>query len=131
MSAVSHLWATISGQRKKSRWLRIEEQHGIGFGEAGRVGQEEGRGPFARRVVPARGPDQDVVGGALAGAVEPADEQIAIGQFDHRGGVVVPLFQGEDQFARIFGGGRGTGERQEERSYDSHGISITKNGADS
>ena len=73
--------------------LRIEEEHGIGFREARRIGQGEGLAPFACGVVPARGVDQDIVGGALAGAVEPADQQVAVGQFDDRGGVVALLTQ--------------------------------------
>ena len=85
---------------------RIEKENRVGFGEAGGVGEGEGRGPLAGGVIPARGLDQDVVRGALAGAVEPADE-VSVGQLHNRGGVVVPLFQGEDQFARILGGSFG------------------------
>ena len=88
----------------------IEEEDGVGFGEARSVGEGEGGGPFAGEVIPAGGLDEDVVRGALAGAVEPADEEVSVGEFDYGGGVVVPLFEGEDELAGILWGGLGAGD---------------------
>jgi hypothetical protein len=63
-------------------------------------------------VVPPCSLDEDVVGGALAGPVIPAGEQVAVGKLNDRGGMVVPLFGREDQLAGKLRGGAG-GERQE------------------
>ena len=94
----------ISGQKKNKPLARIEKQHWIRFGEAGRIGHQEGLAPLAGGVVPARAADEDVVGGAFAGAVKPADQQVAVGQLDHRGGMVVPVLQGKDQLGAVLRG---------------------------
>ena len=106
--------------REEQALVGIQEEDGIGFGEAGRIGERERRGPLLCGVIPARGLNQDIVGSALAGAVEPADQEIAVGQFDHGRGVIVPLLQGEDELPGVFGRGRGAGERAEKESEDTH-----------
>ena len=69
---------------------------GLVSGNPGVSASSEGSLHFCR-VIPARRPDHDIVGGAFAGAVEPADQQVAVGQLDDRGRMVVPLLQRKDQ----------------------------------
>ena len=99
---------------------RIQEQDRVGFREARRIGQRKRRRPFARGMIPARGLNQHIVRRAFTGAVKPAHQQIAVGQLDNRGGVVVPLLQGEDQFTRILGRGGGTAGGEQESGNHSH-----------
>ena len=103
ISAVSHWWATISGQRKNRRCLRIEEEHRIGFGEARRIGHREGRRPLA--VVWFQRAPRIRTSSAVR-SPEPWNQQTSrspLGSLDHRGRVVVPRLGREDQLARELG----------------------------
>jgi hypothetical protein len=111
--------------KEKEPLAGIEEEHRVGFRETGGVGQNEGRGPRAGAAGPARGVDEDVVRGALTGAVEPADEQVAVGQFDDGRGVVVPFFRREDQFAGVLGRRHGAGGGKEKTGGKAHGHQYT------
>ena len=75
----------------------IDEHRRVGVGIAGGVGEQEGLAPPRRTFLQARAADHDIVGGALAGAVEPVDEQVAVGRLDDHRGVVVPVLEREDQ----------------------------------
>ncbi len=64
---------------------------------------------------PARAVDDHVVGRAFTRAVEPRNEEVAVGQLDDRGRVVVPVLQREDQLGameRLLGEG---GSQQHKR----------------
>src|SRR5262245_5131235 len=60
---------------KEEALTAVEKQDRVGLGKAGGIRHREWLGPAARRVAPTRASNQHVVSRALAGAVEPADEQ--------------------------------------------------------
>ncbi len=106
--------------KKQEPLPRIQKQNRVGLREAGRVGQREGRGPLVRGVIPARGLDQNVVRRTFAGTVEPAHQQISVGQFHDRRGVVVPLLQRKNQFTGKLRRGKGRAKREQQSSNRSH-----------
>ena len=98
--------------------LRIDQQGAVGVGITGRVGHRIAWTPCRGAPALARPLDLDVISGALAGAVKPADQQIAAGRFDDARGVVVPMFEGKDQLRfqkRLLLGRRG-GRRHESKN---------------
>jgi hypothetical protein len=107
--------------------LRVQVDHAVGVGEAGGVGEEEGLGPRAALLDPARALDDDVVRGALAGAVEPGDEEVAVRQLHDRRRVVVPVLEREDELGfeeRLLGrGGGGPHEhgQDQDQGTEAHG----------
>ena len=87
-------------QQPESRGA-VDEQGGVGVGVAGRVGQPGRRRP-GRRALALPGAEQfDVVGRALAGAVEPGHQQVAVRMLDDARGVVVPVLHREQQFRAV------------------------------
>ena len=76
---------------------RVDEHRGVRVRVAWRVGHHERLAPAAAALLQPRAANEDVVGRALSGSVEPAGQQVAARQFDDHRRVVVPVLEREDQ----------------------------------
>lgn len=79
----------------------IDEHRAVGVGIVEGVGHGETFAPSLGTLFEAGAFDLHVVSGAFAGALEPADEEVAIGLLDDAGSVAVPMFGREDKFADV------------------------------
>jgi hypothetical protein len=84
----------------------VDEEAGIAIRVLGGVGEEEAGAPESAATGESGTLDADVVGFALTGAVEPTDEEVTAPGFHEAGGVIVPVFRGEDEFRAQEGGFR-------------------------
>ena len=123
ISAVSHRCAMMSGQKKNSRSRRSMKSTGLVSGNPGASAMVNGGDQLRFVPVPTRAADEHVVRRPLAGAVEPADEQIAFRRFDDRRGVIVPGLERKDDLAGVIrrGGRRARRNHRQPGNHESSG----------
>jgi len=105
----SQLLAMTIGQKSHRRPVESTNIVVLQSGKPGVSAMTKAVAPCGLSEAPTSAIDGDIVGGALAGAAIPGDQQIAVGAFDDSGGVVVIGTRGKDQFVLVKRGWGGWG----------------------